>query len=189
MTTKIETSVPKGLSEADLKPRGRVHPSPIDWRDQIFYQLLPDRFSDGREDRRPVFAHSDPERFVARDKGAWMGPETRFTGGTIEGVQSKLDNLHGLGVTTLWINPPWKQRPDLETYHGYGIQNFLDVDPRFGTRQDLRDLVDAAHDRGMYVILDVIFNHSGNNWFYRGDGDGRPREPGHKVPGLKRCAR
>jgi len=69
-------------------------------------------------------------------------------------------------MSTLWIGPVWRQRADLETYHGYGIQNFLDVDPRFGTRQDLRDLVDAAHRRGMYVLLDVIYNHTGNNWFY-----------------------
>ncbi|MFO0927488.1 MAG: alpha-amylase family glycosyl hydrolase, partial [Gemmataceae bacterium] len=65
---------------------------------------------------------------------------------------------------------------DLQTYHGYGIQNFLEIDPRFGTRQDLRDLVDAAHDRGMYVILDVIFNHTGNNFFYRDEITGEARE-------------
>src|SRR4051794_17145236 len=75
--------------------------------------------------------------------------------------------LQSLGITTLWIGPIWKQRSEDNTsYHGYAIQNFLDVDPRFGTRQDLRDLVDAAHDRGMYVLLDVIYNHMGNNFFY-----------------------
>ncbi|MBX9670434.1 MAG: hypothetical protein K2X93_22730 [Candidatus Obscuribacterales bacterium] len=84
----------------------------------------------------------------------------------IKGIASKLDYLQELGVSGLWINPPWKQRAELETYHGYGIQNFLDIDPRFGTRQDFRDLVDAAHDRGMYVVVDVVFNHSGNNFFY-----------------------
>jgi glycosidase len=91
-------------------------------------------------------------------------------------VRSKLDYLQGLGVTTLWINPPWRQRAELQTYHGYGIQNYLDIDPRFGTRQDLRDLVDAAHDRGLYVILDVIYNHSGNNWFYRDEQTGEPKD-------------
>jgi glycosidase len=159
-----------------LKPRGSVHPSPIDWRDQIFYQLLPDRFSDGREDEREPFDPDSPTKFKAEDKAAWMAAGTRFVGGTLKGIHSKLDYLQDLGVTTLWINPPWKQRSELETYHGYGIQNFLDIDPRFGTRQDLRDLVDAAHERGMYVILDVIYNHSGNNWFYMDEGDGSPRE-------------
>lgn len=173
--TQIETSVPQSLSEIKLKPRGRVYPSPKSWREQIFYQLLPDRFSDGKEAERPLFDYNNPEKFKTQDKAAWMTAGTKFNGGTIQGILSKLDYLQNLGVTTLWINPPWKQRCDLETYHGYGIQNFLDIDPRFGTRQELRDLIDAAHDRGMYVILDVIFNHSGNNWFYRGD-NGEPRD-------------
>jgi glycosidase len=176
MATRIEQQVPRQLSEADLKPRGRVHPSPLNWRDQILYQLLPDRFSDGREVGREMFDQAYPTRCRAADKAAWMRAGNRFTGGTIKGILSKLDYLEGLGVTTLWINPPWRQRADLETYHGYGIQNFLDIDPRFGTRQDLRDLVDAAHERGMYVILDVIFNHSGNNWFYSDEADGSPRD-------------
>jgi glycosidase len=173
--TIIELSPPQDLSHASLKPRGKVHPSPKSWRDQIFYQLLPDRFSDGQEATRPLFDPQNPQQYQVKDKAAWMEAGTRFNGGTIKGIHSKLDYLQNLGVTTLWINPPWKQRCDLQTYHGYGIQNFLDIDPRFGTRQELRDLIDAAHERGMYVILDVIFNHSGNNWFYQGD-DGSPKD-------------
>lgn len=175
MPTRIEQSAPRTLAEADLTPRGPVHPSPIDWRDQILYQLLPDRFSDGRENQRPLFDSQRASQYHAEDKAAWMQAGTRFVGGTIRGIQSKLDYLQGLGVTTLWLNPPWKQRVDLETYHGYGIQNFLEIDPRFGTRQDLRDLVDAAHSRGMYVIIDAIFNHSGNNFFYLDEETGAPR--------------
>jgi glycosidase len=175
MATQIEEFAPQRLSDADLKPRGRVHPSPRSWRDQFLYQLLPDRFSDGCEAERPQFDRYQPTQFKAKDKATWMALGNKFNGGTIKGIQSKLDYLQGLGITTLWINPPWRQRIDLETYHGYGIQNFLDVDPRFGTRQELRDLVDEAHDRGMYVILDVIFNHSGNNWFYRDEMTGEPQ--------------
>lgn len=176
MVTKIEEFSPISLSEADLRPRGRVVSSPVNWRDQILYQILPDRFSDGHEAERPVFDFNQPERYKARQQAGWMAAGTKFNGGTLRGIVSKLDYLQHLGVTTLWINPPWKQRRELETYHGYGIQNFLDIDPRFGTRQDLRDLVDAAHDRGMYVILDVIYNHSGSNWFYQDEFDGTPRE-------------
>jgi glycosidase len=174
--TSIEPRSPLSLDEVDLTPRGRVYPSPRDWRGEILYQLLPDRFSDGQENTRPMFDYRHPDTYQAKDKAAWMSAATRFTGGTIRGIASKLDYLQGLGVTTLWINPPWKQRADLQTYHGYGIQNFLEIDPRFGTRQDLRDLIDAAHDRGMYVILDIIFNHSGNNWFYRDETTGEPRD-------------
>ena len=175
MLTKIEEEAPLELSKVDLRPRSPVHPSPIDWRDQILYQLLPDRFSDGFEDGREMYDPDEPERFQSEDIEAWMKAGTRFAGGTLNGIRSKLDYLQGLGITTLWINPPWRQRADLETYHGYGIQHFLDIDPRFGSRQDLRDLVDAAHDRGMYVILDVIFNHSGNNWYYRDERNGKAK--------------
>jgi glycosidase len=170
----LEPSAPTRLSAADLRPRGSVHPSPADWRDQTFYFLLPDRFSDANEAQRPVFDRADPQRFKAPDRRAWMEAGKSFQGGTLKGIASKLGYLQGLGVTALWLGPVWRQRADLQTYHGYGIQNFLEVDPRFGTRQDLRDLVDAAHARGMYVLLDVIYNHTGNNWFYELDGE--PRE-------------
>jgi glycosidase len=179
MATSIEEFPAKTLSEADLRPRGRVFPSPVTWRDQILYQLLPDRFSDGQESQRPMFDRNHPEQFRASDKASWMAAGNKFNGGTLKGLASKLDYLQNLGITTLWVNPPWKQRIDLQTYHGYGIQNFLDIDPRFGTRQNLRDLVDAAHDRGMYVIIDVIYNHSGSNWYYLDEGDGSPKE---KMP-------
>jgi glycosidase len=179
MATIIEEFSARTLSAADLHPRGRVFPSPVNWRDQILYQLLPDRFSDGRETQRPLFDRDHPEQFRASHKAAWVAAGNKFNGGTLKGIASKLNYLQNLGITTIWVNPPWKQRIDLQTYHGYGIQNFLDIDSRFGTRQDLRDLVDAAHDRGMYVILDVIYNHSGSNWFYQDEMDGRPQE---KLP-------
>ncbi len=189
--TIIEKLSPQQLTQTSLKPRGKVHPSPRSWRDQIFYQLLPDRFSDGKEAERPLFEYNNPQKFQVEDKAAWMEAGTKFNGGNLKGIVSKLDYLQNLGVTTLWINPPWKQRCDLETYHGYGIQNFLDIDPRFGTRQELRDLIDEAHRRGMYVVLDIIFNHSGNNWFYR-DENGQAKdtmpyrlEPPHPFGGWR----
>ncbi len=174
MTTVVESVLPLRLTDADLHPRGRVHPSPSDWRDQVIYFLLPDRFSDGGEAARPLFDGARPQQHRAANTRAWMEAGKRFQGGTLTGIISKLDYLKDLGITTIWIGPVWKQRADLQTYHGYAIQNFLDVDPRFGTRQDLRDLVDAAHARGLYVLLDIIYNHSGNNWFYRDETTGAP---------------
>ncbi len=173
MPTPVETTPVQTLSDADLRPRGRVHPSPATWRDQFFYFLLPDRFCDDRVAERPLFDWNHPEQHATPSKRLWQLSGKGFQGGTLKGVTTRLDYLKNLGVTTLWIGPVWRQRPDLDTYHGYGIQNFLDVDPRFGTLQDLRDLVDAAHDRGMYILLDVIYNHSGNNWFY--DDGGIPK--------------
>ena len=172
----IEGKSPQKLSNLDLTPSGRVYKSPATWRDQILYFLLPDRFSDGEEGTRPKFERTRPTEFKTDNPAEWMEGGTKFQGGTIKGIKTKLDYLQNLGVTTLWIGPIWKQRTDLETYHGYGIQNFLEVDPRFGTRQDLRDLIDIAHDRGMYVLLDIIYNHTGNNWFYRDESNGHPRD-------------
>jgi len=169
MTTSVEKSAPKELNRADLKPRGRVFPSPSAWRDQVLYFLLPDRFSNGQEYQLPLFDPHSPEQFKAPDKRAWMEAGKNFQGGKIKGIEKRLDYLQGLGVTALWVAPVFCQRQDLQTYHGYGIQNFLEIDPRFGTRQDLRDLVDTAHNRGMYMLLDIVYNHTGNNWFYRVD--------------------
>jgi glycosidase len=177
MPVTIEPSVPTELVGANLQPRGDVFPSPVDWRDQVLYFLLPDRFSDGGETQCPLYDRANPEQFRATDRRAWMEAGKKFQGGTLKGIASKLDYLKGLGVTALWVGPIWRQRRDLETYHGYGIQNFLDVDPRFGTRQDLRDLVDAAHTRGIFVLLDIIYNHSGNNWFYAANGSPRTTLP------------
>jgi glycosidase len=141
--------------------------SPIDWRDEVLYFLLIDRFSDERA--RPLLDRS--AHTAARPAGwSWQdwaqsGAE-RFQGGTLRGVLSRLDYLSRLGVSTLWLSPLFKQRGHENTFHGYAIQDFLDVDPRFGDRSDLVDLVTAAHARGIRVILDVVFQHSGPNWLY-----------------------
>ncbi len=125
---------------------GALSPSPVDWRDEVIYFLLPDRFSDGQEDTRP---RSIPASRVARppgfrwDRWAQSGGE-RWQGGTIAGLRRRSLSAR-LGVTTLWLGPVFKQRRPHDTYHGYAIQDFLDVDPRFGSRGDLVALVAAAH--------------------------------------------
>jgi len=160
---------PTSVRAVQLPRRQEFFPSPQDWRDEVIYFLLPDRFSDGNEAQRPLLDRSNlagarPPDF-SFDRWAQSGRD-RFQGGTIAGIRSKLGYLQGLGVTTLWVGPIFKQRAHLDTFHGYAIQDFLDVDPRFGTRRDLVDLVAAAHAQGLRVILDVVFNHSGTNWIY-----------------------
>ena len=167
--TPVNNDPPASTKELDLEPRGRVMASPVHWKDHIFYQILPDRFSDGGEAGRPLYDPAQAQAFSASDKRAWMEAGLRFNGGTLRGIRSKLDYLQGLGITGLWLNPVLKQRADLQTYHGYAIQDFLQIDPRFGTLQDLRDLIDDAHDRGMVVVLDVVIDHTANNWFYGPD--------------------
>ena len=63
--------------------------------------------------------------------------------------------LRGLGVTAIWVGPVFQQRARMDSYHGYGIQDFLDVDPRFGTRLELAELCAEAHAAGMRIILDI----------------------------------
>src|SRR5919197_703185 len=169
-------------SEVALPRKVAYLPSPPSWRDQVIYFLLVDRFSDGRETDRPLLDRSnlggqrpalpngEPWRW---DRWAESGAD-RFQGGTLAGVRSKLGYLRRLGVTAVWLSPVFKQRGHVDSYHGYGVQDFLDVDPRFATREDLVALVDEAHQQGLRVILDVIFNHSGSNWSYPGGADRVP---------------
>ena len=165
-------------------------PSPAAWEDQVLYFLMLDRFSDENEKgyidnngksvttgTTPLFQF-DRDAYKA-DRGQWAEQGNRWLGGTLKGLASKIGYLKRLGVSAIWISPVFKQLPkDEYSYHGYAIQNFLDVDPHFGTRQDLKDLVDTAHAHGIYVILDIIFNHSGDVFaydadrYYTGDGHG-----------------
>ena len=176
---------PARAGEVELPRREPYHPSPADWRDEALYFLLVDRFSDGQEAARPLLDRSSlaAARPALPNGQAWRwdlwarsGAE-RFQGGTLRGVQSKLPYLRRLGVTALWLSPVFRQRGHQDSYHGYGIQDFLDVDPRFGDRRDLVDLVAAAHHEGLRIVLDVIFNHSGPNWLYPGDEWTVPYKP------------
>jgi glycosidase len=153
----------RSVSELDFTPVGDVFPSPLDWRDHVIYEIMIDRFDRGSDDL-PLF---DPEKSERGEFDRQQGGT--FQGGTIKGITRRLDYLQGLGCTALWITPPIKNRlEDPTTFHGYGIQNFLEVDPRFGTMDDLQELVREAHQRKMYVILDVVINHTGDNWAYPG---------------------
>lgn len=176
---------PDSLKDFSLPRREQYFPSPADWRNEVLYFLLPDRFSDGQEANRPLLnqqqlnqfrpdlPNGQPWRF---DRWAESGGD-RWQGGTLKGLASKLDYLSQLGATTIWIGPVFQQRGHLNSYHGYGIQDFLEVDPRFGTRQDLVNLVRQAHEKGLRIILDIIFNHSGCNWIYAAGTPGGEWEP------------
>jgi glycosidase len=175
-------------ARAAFPRRTAVHPSPSDWRDEVLYFLLPDRFSDGREHTRPLLDRSQlaarrADYASANGLPHWrwdlwrQSGESRFQGGTLAGITSQLPYLNTLGVTTLWIAPVLRQRVEGNDFHGYGVQDFLDVDPRYGTRADLVGLVDAAHGRGMRVVLDIIFNHTGSNWLYDHAETGNAHRP------------
>src|SRR4029078_3821932 len=85
---------------------------------------------------------------------------------TLAGLKSNHGSLRRLAVTALWVSPVFRQVAFEPSYHGYGIQNFLDVDPHVRTREEFRDFVHAAHTEGTYVILDIIAHHTGNVFSY-----------------------
>ncbi|HEX2525176.1 MAG TPA: alpha-amylase family glycosyl hydrolase [Geminicoccus sp.] len=175
--------VEKSLSELDWDHlrAGPFTASPADWGDQVFYFLLLDRFSDNNEagykdvndivvagGTTPLFQLSDNGNAVqsAADAAQWREAGAKWAGGTLNGLASKLGYLKRLGISAIWISPVFKQVSFQQTYHGYGVQHFLDVDPHFGTRDDLRNLVQLAHQSGIYIVLDIIINHAGNVFDY-----------------------
>ncbi|MEG4320947.1 MULTISPECIES: alpha-amylase family glycosyl hydrolase [unclassified Microcoleus] len=176
----------KTLGELDftsLRDR-KFFPSPVAWEDQVLYFLMLDRFSDGTEngykdDRGKVVTSGTTPMFTPSDSGnaiktpeeaqQWREAGVQWLGGTLKGLTSKIGYLKRLGVTALWVSPIFKQVAFQESYHGYGIQNFLDVDRHFGSREDLKELVETAHQNGIYVILDIILNHVGDVFTYDAD--------------------
>ena len=180
---KTHTNIEQSLADINWTAYQdrKFEPSPVAWEDQVLYFLILDRFSDEKEkdyvdnNGNPVTTGTTPPFQFERDaykadRGKWAEQGNRWLGGTLKGLASKIGYLKRLGVSAIWISPVFKQRPkDEHSYHGYAIQNFLDVDPHFGTRQDLQDLVDTAHKQGIYVILDIIFNHAGDVFAYDAD--------------------
>jgi glycosidase len=177
MSEKIEKSL-LDIDFAALTAQQHA-PSPAAWEDQVLYFLLVDRFSDGNErggyrdkNGNPVPSGTTPLYTPTTnrvDYEEWLRTGGTWQGGTIKGLNSKLGYLKRLGVTALWVSPVFRQVPFEPSYHGYGIQNFLDVDPHFGTREELRDFVQAAHDHGIFIILDIIAHHTGNVFAYHAD--------------------
>src|SRR3954452_7715985 len=120
-----------------------------------------DRFANGDAANDSGGLGSDPlvSGFDPTQKGFYQG-------GDLKGLTSKLDYVQGLGTDAIWLTPIFKNKAvQLEDgpsagYHGYWITDFTEVDPHLGTNQDLTDLVQAAHARGMKVFFDIITNHT-----------------------------
>lgn len=141
--------------------------SPRSWEDQVIYFLLVDRFSNGIEKNNNIYTPDQYENIKNNNKEKdWEEWGSKWNGGNIKGVISKLDYLKKLGITTIWLSPIFKQVSFLETYHGYGIQNYLEIDSHLGNKEDLKELVKEVHKRDMYIILDIIINHSGDVFEY-----------------------
>ncbi len=133
-------------------------PSPIDWRDQWIYFLMVDRFNNSLQ--APAHQPFDDPNYYG------------FQGGNLASIQDQLPYIKQLGAGAIWLSPVLKNCPlQPGTYHGYGIHDFLHVDPRFArdpsnADNELRSLVDAAHQLGLYVVLDIVLNHVGDIFAY-----------------------
>ncbi len=123
-----------------------------DWvQDAVFYQIFPDRFA--RSERVPKPGHLEP----------WDSPPTvyGFKGGDLPGVTERLDYLQELGITAIYFNPIFQSAAN----HRYHTHDYYQVDPILGGNAALRELLDAAHARGMYVVLDGVFNHASRGFY------------------------
>jgi glycosidase len=140
---------------------GTLFPSPADWRDMPIYFLLVDRFNNP----------AAPPRNLPFD-----AEFASFQGGTYAGVTAQLPYIKALGFGAIWLSPVLQNPPfDQSAYHGYGIQDFLAVEPRFASAPgqeeiELSQLISAAHAIGLYVILDIVLHHAGNVFAYQVPG-------------------
>jgi alpha-amylase len=120
------------------------------WQRQSIYQVITDRFFDGDPSNNNADGNYDPKGHRG----------TSVHGGDFKGLEQKLDYIKSLGATAVWISPiVLNARGE---FHGYAGRDFYKVDPHWGTLEDLRHMVQAAHARGLLVIDDVIVNHGGN---------------------------
>lgn len=123
--------------------------------DDVIYLIMPDRFADGdpSNDQPSQAAPGTYDRKLPR----------AYHGGDLKGIQQHLPYLKNLGVTTLWLTPLYQNDDATSDYHGYGATDEYEVEDHFGDMQDFQNLVAAAHQLGMKVLLDMVPNHVGPN--------------------------
>ncbi len=137
-----------------------LHVSSPDWRDQIIYFAMIDRFNDGdRSNNDQGASEFDPAL------------NAKYSGGDLAGLSQRVDYIKGLGATALWITPPvrhrwWDERNQYGGYHGYWGEHFMQVDPHFGSLHEYQQLSSQLHAAGMYLVQDIVVNHMGNYFSY-----------------------
>ncbi|MFO0685760.1 MAG: alpha-amylase family glycosyl hydrolase [Sandaracinus sp.] len=150
------------LTSCAASPPAR--PDLSDWRDRVIYEIVTDRFANG-----------DPENDTVDGIGPDPSDLSRWQGGDWRGITEHLDYLERLGVSAIWISPIVRNVPRLpvaDGYHGYWAADFTELEPRFGTLEELQQLVASAHARDIAVIVDVVPNHAGRVFDYDLDRDG-----------------
>ncbi|MCA1954812.1 MAG: Ig-like domain-containing protein [Anaerolinea sp.] len=170
-----------------------------DWvKNGIVYQVYPDRFRDGNPaNNKPAgtFFYNEPGGTIVRSNTSnWNEPicdprqpsgpcagtySRNFYGGDLAGLTNKLNYLHNLGVTVIYLNPIFESPSN----HGYDTTDYMKINPTFGTQAEFDALIAAAHTLGMKVVLDGVFNHTSSDSIYfdrysRWDAAGNPTTPG-----------
>lgn len=155
LTAFLDTANPH-----DPKPQPQPVGDNRNWRDEIVYFLLTDRFHDG-----------DATNNVGVDKSNI----DRWHGGDLQGLIDKLDYIKSTGATAMWITPTMANQDsfvDTDGYHGYWVTDYFKVDKHLGDMAKFKELVDKAHEKGLKVILDMPLNHVGwEHPMYKGNGD------------------
>ena len=127
----------------------------------VILNLVPDRFANGNPANDDVPGYGDPANRADDEAGRH--------GGDIQGIVDHLDYFHDLGVTMLWPTPLTENRQPTYSYHGYAATDTYRIDPRFGSNEDYRRMVQAARAKGMGVIMDVVLNHIGSEHWWMHD--------------------
>ncbi|GFZ32421.1 neopullulanase [Clostridium zeae] len=125
-----------------------IFKSPSWAEDTIWYQIFPDRFCNGDKSNDPENVHHWEEKILGTHE---------FYGGDLRGIIEKLDYLKDLGITGLYLTPIFKS----PSSHKYDTTDYFEIDPHFGTKEELRALVKEAHSRNIRIMLDAVFNHIG----------------------------
>lgn len=133
----------------------------------VMYQIFPDRFHNSGQtkenvpaDRRLHEKWGEQPDWMPNEKGEVTNSD--YFGGDLKGIEEKLPYLESLGVTCIYLNPIFEAHSN----HRYNTADYSKIDPLLGTEEDFRSLCDAAHQRGMHVILDGVFNHTGSDSIY-----------------------
>lgn len=142
----------------ELKPRKK---SLTDYKSlnnsDFIYLIMPDRFANG-DVRNDVNINAN-ERTVNRDSILYRH------GGDLAGVINHLDYIQQLGATAIWLNPVQENNQPKESYHGYAITDHYKIDSRLGTIEDYKNLVEKAQSKSMKVVMDMVYNHTGNEHY------------------------
>lgn len=126
----------------------------------VLYLIMPDRFANGNPE-------NDVVEGMLENK---INREDLFArhGGDLKGVEDHLDYISDLGATAIWLNPIQENDMESGSYHGYAITDYYQIDRRFGTNADFKQLVDKAHQKDLKVVMDMIFNHCGSeNYLFK----------------------